>query len=97
MAGAALRSGRDRPAAAPVDAAATAPSEQEQVERNRICGKQCNAMLTNQPMSRSPPALRFFRCLCSDLGNEPIGVSAFDPIKNASSCSLERRHIFRQQ
>ena len=39
----------------------------------------------------------FIRYLCSDLGQEPIGVSAFDPIQNASSCSFERRHIFRKQ
>ena len=32
-----------------------------------------------------------------DLGNEPIGMSAFDPIQNASSCRFERRHIFRKQ
>ena len=31
------------------------------------------------------------------LGSEPIWVSAFDPIQNASSCRFERRHIFRKQ
>jgi hypothetical protein len=59
VAGAALRSGRDRPAAAPVDAAATAPSEQEQVERNRICGKQCNAMYDKSAHEPLPTRITF--------------------------------------
>jgi hypothetical protein len=29
--------------------------------------------------------------------NEPIWVSVFDPIQNASSGEFERRHIFRKQ
>ena len=30
-------------------------------------------------------------------GTSQLGVSAFDPIQNASSCRSERRHIFRKQ
>jgi DNA polymerase III delta prime subunit len=35
--------------------------------------------------------------IAQTLGSEPIWVSAFDPIQNASSCRFERRHIFRKQ
>ena len=38
-----------------------------------------------------------FRCSFVAFRNEPIWVSVFDPIQNASSGEFERRHIFRKQ